>query len=230
MLNDFFIPSSSVTLLDENGRSMGVMPAGKAKDIANRKNIRLTLVNDKYFPPVYSLGSAKKEDGILSEQVRLLNANREMIGIMSASEARAKAKEAELDIIVLNANATPNVCMLGDLKKYEYEKKKAAAEKEKKQRQAANSSKLKELKLPADKSDSSKSDRLRLFSQAAKFVSEGHPVRLSVRFRGREMAHAGDVMAFLHDEAVEIVKGATVGDPVGMGNTFTMLCSPVSKK
>jgi translation initiation factor IF-3 len=229
MLNDFFIPSPTVTLLDENGRSMGVMPAGKAKDIANRKNIRLTPVNEKSFPPVYSLGSAKK-DGILSEQVRLLNANREMIGIMSASEARAKAKEAELDIIVLNANATPNVCMLGDIKKYEYEKKKAAAEKEKKQRQAANSSKLKELKLPADKSDSSKSDRLRLFGQAAKFVSEGHPVRLSVRFRGREMAHSGDVMAFLHDEAVEIVKGATVGAPVGMGNTFTMLCSPVSKK
>ena len=229
MLNDFFIPSPSVTLLDENGRSMGVMPAGKAKDIANRKNIRLTLVNDKSFPPVYSLGSAKK-DGILSEQVRLLNANREMIGIMSASEARAKAKEAELDIIVLNANVTPNVCMLGDLKKYEYEKKKAAAEKEKKQRQAANSSKLKELKLPADKSDSSKSDRLRLFAQAAKFVSEGHPVRLGVRFRGREMAHAGDVMAFLHNEAVEIVKGATVGEPEGMGNTFTMLCSPLSRK
>jgi translation initiation factor IF-3 len=229
MLNDFFIPSPTVTLLDENGRSMGVMPAGKAKDIANRKNIRLTLVNDKSFPPVYSLGSAKK-DGILSEQVRLLNANRETIGIMSASEARAKAKEAELDIIVLNANATPNVCMLCDIKKYEYEKKKAAAEKEKKQRQAANASKLKELKLPADKSDSSKSDRLRLFGQAAKFVAEGHPVRLSVRFRGREMAHAGDVMAFLHDEAVEIVKGATVGDPVGMGNTFTMLCSPVSRK
>ena len=229
MLNDFFIPSPSVTLLDENGRSMGVMPAGKAKDIANRKNIRLTPVNEKAFPPVYSLGSAKK-DGILSEQVRLLNANREMIGIMSAAEARAKAKEAELDIIVLNANATPNVCMLGDLKKYEYEKKKAAAEKEKKQRQAANSSKLKELKLPADKSDSSKSDRLRLFGQAAKFVSEGHPVRLSVRFRGREMAHALDVMMFLHNEAVEIVKGATVGDPEGMGNTFTMLCSPVSRK
>ena len=229
MLNDFFIPSPTVTLLDENGRSMGVMPAGKAKDIANRKNIRLTLVNDKSFPPVYSLGSAKK-DGILSEQVRLLNANREMIGIMSASEARAKAKEVELDIIVLNANVTPNVCMLGDLKKYEYEKKKAAAEKEKKQRQAANSSKLKELKLPADKSDSSKSDRLRLFSQAAKFVSEGHPVRLSVRFRGREMAHALDVMTFLHNEAVEIVKGATVGAPEGMGNTFTMLCSPMSRK
>ena len=229
MLNDFFIPSPTVTLLDENGRSMGVMPAGKAKDIANRKNIRLTPVNKKSFPPVYSLGSAKK-DGILSEQVRLLNANRETIGIMSAAEVRAKAKEAELDIIVLNANSTPNVCMLGDLKKYEYEKKKAAAEKEKKQRQAANSSKLKELKLPADKSDSSKSDRLRLFSQAAKFVSEGHPVRLSVRFRGREMAHALDVMTFLHNEAVEIVKGATVGAPEGMGNTFTMLCSPMSRK
>ena len=229
MLNDFFIPSPTVTLLDENGRSMGVMPAVKAKDIANRKNIRLTTVNEKSFPPVYSLGSAKK-DGILSEQVRLLNANRETIGIMSAAEVRAKAKEAELDIIVLNANSTPNVCMLGDLKKYEYEKKKAAAEKEKKQRQAANSSKLKELKLPADKSDSSKSDRLRLFSQAAKFVSEGHPVRLSVRFRGREMAHALDVMTFLHNEAVEIVKGATVGAPEGMGNTFTMLCSPMSRK
>lgn len=229
MLNNFYIPSPTVTLLDDRGNSMGVMPAGKAKDIANRKNIRLTLVDDKAFPPVYTLGQNRKE-GSLSDQVRLLGADRSMIGVVSADEARKKADEAGMDIIVLNANVTPNVCMLGDLKKYEYEKKKAANEKEKKQRQAANSSKLKELKLPADKSDSSKSDRMRLFTQAAKFVSEGHPVRLSVRFRGREMAHAKDVMDFLYMEAKEIVTGCTVGEPVGMGNTFAMLCSPSSRK
>ena len=229
MRNNFFIPSPFVQLLDENHKSLGTMPAGKAKDIANHRDIPLVLVDGRANPPVYALG-AGQTDEIVTDTVRLIDSNRENLGVMSAADARKLAEERGEDIIVLNMKADPNVCMLGDRKKYEYDRKKAAKENEKKQRSAAKSNELKELKLPADTSDSSKGDRVRLFSRAAEFVAEGHPVRLSVRFRGRMMAHSGDVMQRLYEEAVASIPDANISNPSAAGNIFAMLCTPSKKK
>lgn len=229
MRNNFFIQSPYVLLLDENRKSLGTMPAGKAKEIANNKDIQLVLVDGMARPPVYALGNGPTDE-ISTATVRLMDSNRENLGIMSAEDARKLAEERGEDIIVLNPKADPNVCMLGDRKKYEYERKKAAKENEKKQRSAAKSNEMKELKLPADTSDSSKGDRVRLFSRAAEFVSEGHPVRLSVRFRGRMMAHSAGVMERLYEEAVAAIPDATISAPSAAGNIFAMLCTPIKKK
>ena len=229
MRNNFFIQSPYVLLLDENRKSLGTMPAGKAKEIANNKDIQLVLVDGMARPPVYALGNGPTDE-ISTATVRLMDSNRENLGIMSAEDARKLAEERGEDIIVLNLKADPNVCMLGDRKKYEYERKKAAKENEKKQRSAAKSNEMKELKLPADTSDSSKGDRVRLFSRAAEFVSEGHPVRLSVRFRGRMMAHSAGVMERLYEEAVASIPDATISAPSAAGNIFAMLCPPAKKK
>lgn len=229
MRNNFFIQSPYVQLLDENRKSLGTMPSGKAKDIANNRDILLVLVDGRANPPVYALGTGPKDE-IMTATVRLMDSNRENLGVMSAADARKLAEERGEDIIVLNPKADPNVCMLGDRKKYEYERKKAAKENEKKQRSAAKSNELKELKLPADTSDSSKGDRVRLFARAAEFVAEGHPVRLSVRFRGRMMAHSSDVMQRLYEEAVAAIPGANIAEPSAAGNIFAMLCTPSKKK
>lgn len=229
MRNNFFIKSPVVELLDENRKSLGTMPSGKAKDLANAKDIMLVLVDGRANPPVYALGTGP-EDEITTETVRLLDSDREFIGIVSATEARKMAKEREEDIIVLNVKADPNVCMLGDRKKYEYDRKKAAKENDRKQRMAAKANELKELKLPADTSDSSKGDRMRLFERAKEFSAEGHPVKLTVRFRGRQMSHANDVMDRLYDEAVTTLEGITVSRPVAAGNFFSMMCQPAKKK
>ena len=229
MRNNFFIKSPVVELLDENRKSLGTMPSGKAKDLANAKDIMLVLVDGRANPPVYALGNGP-EDEIITETVRLLDSNREFIGIVTADEARKMAKEREEDIIVLNVKADPNVCMLGDRKKYEYDRKKAAKELDKKQRLAAKANELKELKLPADTSDSSKGDRMRLFDRAKEFAAEGHPVKLTVRFRGRQMSHANDVMDRLYDEAVATLEDITVSRPVAAGNFFSMMCQPAKKK
>jgi translation initiation factor IF-3 len=229
MRNNFFIQSPYVQLLDENRKSLGTMPSGKAKDIANNRDILLVLVDGRANPPVYALGAGPKDE-IMTSTVRLMDSNRENLGVMSAADARKLAEERGEDIIVLNPKADPNVCMLGDRKKYEYERKKAAKENEKKQRSAAKSNEMKELKLPADTSDSSKGDRVRLFSRAAEFVAEGHPVRLSVRFRGRMMAHSSDVMQRLYEEAVAAIPGANIAEPSAAGNIFAMLCTPSKKK
>ena len=229
MRNNFFIQSPYVQLLDENRKSLGTMPSGKAKDIANNRDILLVLVDGRANPPVYALGTGPKDE-IMTSTVRLMDSSRENLGVMSAADARKLAEERGEDIIVLNPKADPNVCMLGDRKKYEYERKKAAKENEKKQRSAAKSNELKELKLPADTSDSSKGDRVRLLARAAEFVAEGHPVRLSVRFRGRMMAHSSDVMQRLYEEAVAAIPGANIAEPSAAGNIFAMLCTPSKKK
>lgn len=228
MRNNFFIKSPVVMLLDENRKPMGTMSSGKAKDIANNRDIALVLVDGRSNPPVYALGEGPADE-IATATVRLLDSERKPIGVIPAEEARRMAEERGEDIIVLNGKADPNVCMLGDRKKYEYDRKKAAKENEKKQRIAAKSSEMKELKLPADTSDSSKGDRVRLFSRACEFIEEGHPVRLSVRFRGRQMAHAQDVMNRLYEEATVAVAGATVTRPSAAGNIFSMMCTPSKK-
>ena len=229
MRNNFFIKSPVVELLDEHRKYLGTMPSGKAKDLANAKDIMLVLVDGRANPPVYALGNGP-EDEITTESVRLLDSDREFIGIVTTEEARKMAKEREEDIIVLNVKADPNVCMLGDRKKYEYDRKKAAKENDKKQRLAAKANELKELKLPADTSDSSKGDRMRLFERAKEFSTEGHPVKLTVRFRGRQMSHAGDVMDRLYEEAVTTLEGITVSRPVAAGNFYSMMCQPAKKK
>ena len=228
MRNNFFIKSPVVMLLDENRKPMGTMSSGKAKDIANNRDIALVLVDGRSNPPVYALGEGPADE-ICTATVRLLDSERKPIGVIPADEARKIAEERGEDIIVLNIKADPNVCMLGDRKKYEYDRKKAAKENEKKQRIAAKCSEMKELKLPADTSDSSKGDRVRLFGRACEFIEEGHPVRLSVRFRGRQMAHAQDVMNRLYEEASVAVTGATVTRPSAAGNIFSMLCTPQKK-
>jgi translation initiation factor IF-3 len=226
--NNFFIKSPTVQLLDENRKPLGVMPSGKAKDLANSKDIMLVLVDGRANPPVYALGNGP-EDEILTATVRLLDSDKQMIGVVPADEARKMAKERGEDVIVLNVKADPNVCMLGDRKKYEYDRKKAAKDNEKKQRSAAKANELKELKLPADTSDSSKGDRDRLFAKAAEFLSEGHPVKLSVRFRGRQMAHSQDVMNRLYEEASLVLEDTAITRPVAAGNVFSMMCQRKKK-
>lgn len=226
--NNFFIKSNVVALLDENRQPLGVMPSGKAKELANNKNIQLVLVNGAAVPPVYALGDGPA-DTITTDTVRLLDSERKMIGIVPVADARKMATDRGEDLIVLNSKAEPNVCQLGNKSKFEYERKKAAKENEKKQRQAAKTSAVKELKLPADTSDSSKGDRTRLYARACEFIGEGHPVKLSVRFRGRQMAHSRDVMDRLHEEIKEAIPNATVSMPTAAGNLFSMLCSPVKK-
>lgn len=226
--NNFFIKSPVVQLLDENRKSLGTMPSGKARDLANGKDIALVLVDGRANPPVYALGNGPADE-ITTATVRLLDSEKQMIGVMPADDARKLAKEREEDIIVLNVKADPNVCMLGDRKKYEYDRKKAAKENEKKQRLAAKASEQKELKFPADTSDSSKGDRDRLFGRAKEFLAEGHPVKISVQFRGRQMAHANDVIQRLNEEIAATLTDATIGKPVSAGKFFSILCTPVKK-
>ena len=121
--NNFYIAASSVMLIGEDGKPMGVMSPGKAKAIANDRDLPLVCVNPAAHPPVYRLGNPPK-DGITTATVRLMGENGEQFGVISSEEARKIADERGLDIIVVAPNQDPQVARLGDRGKYEYEQKK----------------------------------------------------------------------------------------------------------
>ncbi len=118
---------------------------------------------------------------IQSSKLRVIGADGAQLGIISKDEALEKAKEAELDLVEVAPNADPPVARIVDFKKLRYE--------ESKKEQAANrgnSSQLKELWLSPRIADHDLGVRL---SRADRFLKDGDKVKLTVKFKGREMAH-----------------------------------------
>jgi translation initiation factor IF-3 len=118
--NNFYISAASVMLIGDDGRPMVVMSPGKAKAIANDRDMPLVCVNPNANPPVYRLGNPPKDD-ISTATVRLMGPDGEQLGVMPSSEARKLADARGLDIIVVAPKQDPQVARLGDRGKYEYE-------------------------------------------------------------------------------------------------------------
>ena len=228
MKNDFYIAAKMVQLLDESRKPIGIMSPGRAKSIANDKDIELVCIDATKFPPVYALGR-EAVVAIESDTVRLMDENHQSIGVISTSEAKKMATERGLDLIAIAANQNPPVFMLGDKGKYEYEQKKRAKEQEKKNRATAKASAEKELVLPADTSDSSKGDRSRIMNQGNAFLAEGHPVKFRVQFNGRKISHSEDVMDRLVEEMREVVTNGTIGKIDRNDKRFFINCTPKKK-
>ena len=133
---------------------------------------------------------------IRARKVRLIDADGEQAGIVDLHEAIGRANEAGLDLVEISPNAEPPVCKILDYGKYKYELQKKANEARKKQKTID----LKELKLrpTIDKHDYEVKMRA-----AKRFLEEGDKVKITMRFRGREMAHtsiAMEVMARVKEE------------------------------
>ena len=121
-------------------------------------------------------------DSIKFAQVRLIDADGTMIGVVSIEEARKRAEEAELDLVCISPNPENPVCRIMDYKKFLFEKGKKEKEAKKKQKETE----LKEigLKLTTDVHD------IEVKRKAViKFLSNGDRVKVNIRFRGREMAY-----------------------------------------
>jgi len=130
----------------------------------------------------------EKDDGprinaaILAKEIRVVGADGEMLGVMSVKEGVALADEAGLDLVEISPNAEPPVCKILDYGKYKFEMQKKAAEARKKQKVIE----LKEIKLRPNIDDHDFGIKMK----AAKgFLAEGDKVKITLRFRGREMAH-----------------------------------------
>ena len=133
-------------------------------------------------------------DQIRDKEVRVIGENGEQLGIMSAREAMKLAEEAELDLVKIAPTAKPPVCKIIDYGKYRYE----MARKEKEARKKQKVVELKEIRLSPNIDSNDLNTKM---SAAKKFLSKGDKVKITLRFRGREMAHVQQSKHILDDFA-----------------------------
>ncbi|AKO46139.1 translation initiation factor IF-3 [[Haemophilus] ducreyi] len=116
------------------------------------------------------------------KEVRLTDENGEQVGIVSIQNALSRAEDVELDLVEISPNAEPPVCRIMNYGKFIYEKEKAAKEQKKKQKIVQ----VKEIKFRPGTDEGDYQIKLR---NILRFLEDGDKVKITVRYRGREMAH-----------------------------------------
>ena len=159
-------------------------------------------------------------DDITVESIRLIDADGEQVGVVSVAEGIDLADEAGLDLVEISPNASPPVCKILDYGKYKYEAQKKANEARKKQKTID----VKEIKMRPGIDEHDYQVKMR---SVRKFLDNGDKVKMTIRFRGREMAHQDLGMRVLdrvRDELVEEVKIEQF--PKTEGRLMTMVVAP----
>ena len=133
-------------------------------------------------------------------QVRVLDSQGQMIGVMATRDAQRMAENRGLDLVEITPNANPPVCKIMDYGKFKYEESIRA----KQQRKAQKSAQVKEIKFHPGTDVGDLEHKLR---QIRAFLEEGNKVRLSLQFRGRENAHR-DIGEDKIAEVLEMLQGA----------------------
>ena len=161
---------------------------------------------------------------IRASEVRLINENGEMVGIVSIDEALSKAEAADLDLVNISPNAVPPVCKILDYGKYRYEQQK----KEKNAKKNQRVTEIKEIRLSASIEDHDVQVKART---AMKFLQDGDKVKVSLRFRGRERDYTQlgfDAMAKFADMVSEY---GVIEKPAKMeGRRMNMFLAPKKDK
>ncbi len=153
-------------------------------------------------------------------QVRLVDERGNMVGVVGRNEALAMASDAGLDLVEVAPNADPPVCKILDFGKYKYEEQKKKNEARKKQKIIE----VKEIKLRPSIDDHDYDVKVR---SMIKFIEEGDKVKVTMRFRGRELAHQElgmDVLVRVRDDLDEIAKVEQM--PRMEGRQMTMVMAP----
>ena len=143
---------------------------------------------------------------IRDREVRLIGENGEQLGIMSARDAFKLAQEAELDQVKIAPTAKPPVCKIIDYGKYRYE----LARKEKEARKKQKVIDVKEVRLSPNIDTNDLNTKV---GAARKFLEKGDKVKVTLRFRGREMAHMSKSKYILDDFAESLADIAVVDKP-----------------
>ena len=143
---------------------------------------------------------------IRDKEVRVIGSDGQQLGIMSAREAQKLATEAELDLVKIAPKAQPPVCKIIDYGKYRYEQ----ARKEKEARKKQKTVEIKEVRLSPNIDTNDLNTKV---NNARKFLSKGNKVKVTLRFRGREMAHVQQSKHILDDFAKLVEDLAVVEKP-----------------
>ena len=177
-------------------------------------NVKSTIYN-------FEMGVSTISDFMINEQirdreVRLIGEDGQQLGIMSARDAMKLAQEANLDLVKIAPQAKPPVCKIIDYGKFRYEQ----ARKEKEARKKQKTIEVKEIRFSPNIDTNDLNTKV---THAKKFLAAGNKVKVSVRFRGREMTHTQVGRSILEDFAQALTDVAVVDKPPKMeGRSMVM--------
>ena len=161
---------------------------------------------------------------IRDREVRLIDENGEQLGVMPTQKALELAEERGLDLAKIQPTAKPPVCKLMDYDKYRYEQSKRERENRKNQRVVA----IKEVQLSATIEEN---DVLTKAKMATRFLEDGDKVKVSIRFRGRQITHSEIGMKVMQDFAQRCASVSSVERrPMMDGRHMIMILAPKAAK
>lgn len=153
---------------------------------------------------------------IRDKEIRLIGENGEQLGIMSARDALKIARDAELDLVKIAPTAKPPVCKIIDYGKYRYELARREKETKKKQKTLE----VKEVRLSPNIEANDLNTKINM---ARKFISKGNKVKVTLKFRGREMAHMQSTKHVLDDFAEKLLDIAVIEKPAKLEGKSIMM-------
>ena len=157
------------------------------------------------------------------KEVRVISSEGEQLGVLDTRDAIRRAEELGLDLVEVAPTAKPPVCRIMDFGKYKYELAKKAHESRKNQTVIV----VKEIKLRPRTDDHDVEFKT---NNIKRFLSEGNKVKVSVMFRGREMAHTEQGRAVLNEIVAQLQNEAVIEQHPRMeGRNMTLLLSPKAK-
>ena len=189
----------------------------------NSKRIDSIARRPHNAPPTRDTGP-RINDKIRAPEIRLIGADGENVGVVSPSRALDMAVEAGLDLVEISPNAVPPVCKIMDFGKYKYETQKREAEARKNQKIIE----IKEIKFRPNTDTHDYEVKMR---SVFKFLEGGDKVKVTLRFRGREMAHQNlgrELLERVAEDTKEI--GRVESFPRLEGRQMVMLIGPMPNK
>ena len=163
-------------------------------------------------------------DEIRDKELRVIGPDGAQLGIMSAAQANALAEEREMDLVKSSPNATPPVCKIMDYSKFCFDQKKREKEARKNQRVVE----IKEVRMSPSIDTNDFNTKVK---SAQKFLKEGNRVKVSVRFRGREMAHTNLGEKLLLEFVAECAEVANMEkNPKLEGRFMSLFLTPKNSK
>jgi translation initiation factor IF-3 len=210
----FTFAPTCITVSNRRGPAPVFCPANDQKDgtaIARRPH---------NAPPTRDTGP-RVNDRIRAPEIRLIGAEGENIGLISPEKAMVLAEAAGLDLVEISPNATPPVAKIMDFGKYKYETQKKESEARKKQKIIE----IKEIKFRPNTDTHDYEVKMR---SVTKFLEGGDKVKITLRFRGREMAHADLGRKLLERVAEDVTElGKIEAMPRLEGRQMVMMINPV---
>ncbi len=161
---------------------------------------------------------------IRDKEIRLIGADGAQLGIVSSAQALDMAEEQGMDLVKISPNAVPPVCKIMDYSKFCFDQKKREKEARKNQRVVE----VKEIRMSPSIDTNDLNTKVKA---AQKFLADGNRVKVSVRFRGREMAHTNLGEKLLMDFAEQCAQTATMEkNPKLEGRFMAMFLTPKNSK